>query len=73
MYFVIVIDGQRRGRAAYFDRAAPTMLKNRRTEATEWVQYAAAEQARDELQIKLPPFHLASVRRDGLNLRGRPQ
>ena len=73
MYFVIVINRQHDGRAAYFDQAAPAMLKNRRTEATEWVEYAAAEQARDELQIRLPPFHLASVRRDGLNLQARPQ
>jgi hypothetical protein len=73
MYFVIVIDGQHQGRAAYFDQAAPAMLRNRRAEATEWVEYAAAEQARDELQIKLPPFRLASVRGDGLNLRPGPR
>jgi hypothetical protein len=67
MYFVIVIDREHHGRAAYFDETEPTLLKNRRIEATEWAEYTAAQQACHELQISLPPFQLASVRHDWLS------
>jgi len=45
MYFVIVIDSRRPGHAAYFDQTEPTVLKNLRTEATEWAEFTAAQEA----------------------------
>ncbi len=67
MYFVIVIDSRHHGDAAYFDQAAPGVLKNLRTEATERAEFAEAQEACNKLQANLPPFQTASVHHDELH------
>ena len=67
MYFVIVIDSRHHSQAAYFDQAEPTVLKNLRTEATEWAEFTEAQEACYQLQAKLPPFQTASVHHDELH------
>ena len=67
MYFVIVIDSQHHGQATYFDQTQPTVLKNRRTEATEWAELTDAQAACNDLQAGLPPFQKASVQHDELH------
>jgi hypothetical protein len=67
MYFVIVIDSRHPGHAAYFDRTEPTVLKNLRTEATEWAEFTDAQATCNELQASLPPFQTASVQHDELH------
>ena len=69
MYFVIVIDHEQGGRAAYFDQDEPALLKNRRFQATEWTEYTEAQQACRALQSSLPRFQLASVRQDWLGVQ----
>ena len=67
MYFVIVIDSRHHGQAAYFDQTEPTVLKNLRTEATEWAELTDARTACNELQAGLPAFQKASVQHDELH------
>ena len=67
MYFVIVIDSRRPGHAAYFDQSEPTVLKDLRTEATEWAEFTDAQKACNELQANLLPFQTASVHHDELH------
>lgn len=67
MYFVIVIDSRQHGHTAYFDQMDPTVLKNLRTEATEWAEFTHAQKACNELQANLPPFQRASVQHDELH------
>jgi hypothetical protein len=67
MYFVIVIDRRHHGHATYFDQAEPTVLKNLRTEATEWAEFMQAQQACNQLRSNLAPFQTASVHHDELH------
>jgi len=67
MYFVIVIDSRHHGHAAYFDQTQPTVLKSRRTEATEWAELTDAQTACKDLQAGLRPFQKASVQHDELH------
>ena len=67
MYFVIVIDSRHHGYGAYFDQTEPTVLKNLRTEATEWAELTGAQAACNQLQASLPPFQKASVHHDELH------
>ena len=53
MYFVIVIDSRHHGHAAYFDQTEPTVLKNLRTEATEWAELTDA-QTRNTFRCQIP-------------------
>jgi hypothetical protein len=67
MYFVIVIDSRHHGQAVYFDQTEPTVLKNLRTEATEWAEFTVAQAACNQLQAGLAPFRRASVHHDELH------
>jgi len=67
MYFVIVIDSRHHGHAVYFDQTEPSVLKNRRTEATEWAELTGAQAACNGLQPSLPLFQKASVGHDELH------
>ena len=67
MYFLIVIDSRHHGHAAFFDQTEPTILKNLRTEATEWAEFTEAQEACRQLQASLPPFQTASVHHDELH------
>jgi hypothetical protein len=67
MYFVIVIDRRHHGHATYFDQTEPIVLKNRRTEATEWAELTLAQAACNKLQASLPAFQKASVQHDELH------
>jgi hypothetical protein len=67
VYFVIVINSRQHGHTAYFDQMDPTVLKNLRTEATEWAEFTDAQKACNQLQANLPPFQRASVQHDELH------
>lgn len=67
MYFVIVVDSRHRGHTAYFNQTAPSVLKDLRTEATEWPELTGAQKACNELQANLPPFQRAAVHHDELH------